>query len=335
MNNRDDISKVIRDFLFSTKSREFLIFLFFLALSGVFWLLMTLNETYEREFEVAVRIIDAPKNVVLTSDETDTVKVTLTDKGMVLLGYAYGDGLKPLTFDFNSHVTEKGLGSITSAEIQKLMVAQVKATTKVGTIKPDKLDFYFNYGLRKKVPVRWTGKVTPEHLYFVSRIEYSPDSITVYASEEKLDSIHTIYTEPINVTDFRDTLSVKCNLSKSVGVKTVPDNVTITFYTDVLTEESIDDVPIEGINVPEGKTIRTFPSRVSVKFVTGVSQFKGLSAKDFRVVVDYNDIMKHPSDKCILSLKKVPRGISRASLSIKQVDYLIEEDEEETPKQEE
>lgn len=34
-------------------------FLFFLVLSGIFWLMMTLNETYEKELPVAVRLTGA------------------------------------------------------------------------------------------------------------------------------------------------------------------------------------------------------------------------------------------------------------------------------------
>ena len=42
------IFKVVRNFLFSSVNKEFLIFLFFLFLSSVFWLMMTLNETNEK-----------------------------------------------------------------------------------------------------------------------------------------------------------------------------------------------------------------------------------------------------------------------------------------------
>ena len=44
--------------MFSRLNKEFLIFLFFLALSGSFWLLMALNETYEKECVVGVRMTD-------------------------------------------------------------------------------------------------------------------------------------------------------------------------------------------------------------------------------------------------------------------------------------
>lgn len=93
------ISRKVRDFLFAAVNGEFLIFLFFFALAGVFWLLMSLNETLEREIKVPVRLVNVPDNVVLMSNETDTVKLTLRDKGLVLAGYVYGDGLKPINLN--------------------------------------------------------------------------------------------------------------------------------------------------------------------------------------------------------------------------------------------
>lgn len=326
MKKLQGIFPIVRNFLFSTVNKEFLIFLFFLALSGVFWLMMTLNETYEKEMRIPVHIVNVPQNVVLTSDSVDTVKVSLSDKGFVLLGYMYGDGLRPLKVNFKNYMRSTGTGSVTAAELQRMMYQQLSASTKITSTKPDRLEYFFNYGLHKRVPLRWSGRVIPEHLYFISHTEYETDSVDIYASQEKLDSINIVYTEPLNYANFRDTLSVRCNLQKMRGVKSVPDNVKITFYTDVLTEASIKDIPIQGINMPEGKVLRTFPSKVTIKFVAGVSLYRTLSAKDFTVVADYEDIASHPSDKCTLHIKKVPQGISRATLDIKQVDYLIEEE---------
>ena len=108
------------------------------------------------------------------------------------------------------------------------------------------------------------------------------------------------------------------------GVKVVPSSVKIRFITDVLTEESVDNIPIIGINMPEGKVLRTFPSKVSVRFVTGVRQFKKLSPKDFYVIVDYDEIKKHPTEKCNVILQRYPTVVSKATLNLNQVDYLIE-----------
>ena len=74
-----------------------------MCLSGIFWLLMTLNETYEMEFRIPVRVVNIPNNVVLTSQETDTVRVTIRDKGLTLVSYQYGEGIRPIIFNFKSY----------------------------------------------------------------------------------------------------------------------------------------------------------------------------------------------------------------------------------------
>ena len=316
--------QIVSDFVFSNTNRDFLVFLFFLGLSGIFWLSLTLNETYEREFAIPVSVVDIPKNAVLTSEEVDTIKMTIRDKGIVLVAYQYGDYLNRLRIPFKNYTRNNGSGSVPASELQKLVYQNLVSSSKITACKPDKLEFFYNYGTHKKVPVRWSGRVIPEELYFISRVDYSPDSVTVYASDEKLDSINIIYTETLNYANFRDTLSITCQLAKLKGVKVVPDRVKINFYTDVLTEENIEGVPIQGINLPEGKVLRTFPAKVTVSFVTGVSVFRNLRPEDFTIVADYNEIKRHPSEKCRITLKNVPPGISRARLDVTLVDYLIE-----------
>ncbi|MBQ9216374.1 MAG: YbbR-like domain-containing protein [Prevotella sp.] len=329
MKRLGEVWNLIRVFLFSRANKEFILFLFFLALSGVFWLFITLNETYEKEFSIPISFVNVPKNAVLTSDETDTVRMTIRDKGITLFLYQFSDKLNKIPLNFNTYSHSNGSGVITAQELQKLVYQRLFNSSKIVGTKPERVEFYYNYGAKKKVPVRWSGRVIPEELYFISRVEYDPDSVTVFASDNKLDSINIIYTEQLNYANFRDTLIIDCHLSKMKGVKIVPDHVKVSFFTDVLTEEHIDDIPIQGINMPAGKVLRTFPSRVTVTFVTGVSVYRNLRPEDFTVVADYNDLKKNPTEKCQLYLKDVPPGISRARLAVSQVDYLIEAQNEE------
>ena len=324
MNQLRKVWRYIRIILFSTANREFLVFLFFLALSGTFWLSLTLNDVYEKEFAVPFAVTDIPKNAVLTSNDVDTVKITIRDKGIFLLSYYYGDKLKRISVNFRNYMRNNGTGLVSQQEMQKLIYQRLLSSSKIISVKPERLEFTYNYGAKKRVPVRWSGRVIPEELYFISRVEYRPDSVTIYASDEKLDSINTVYTEPLNYANFRDTLNVTCHLAKMKGVKIMPDHIKIRFLTDVLTEERIEGIPIQGINLPEGKVIRTFPSKVAVGFVTGINTYRNLTPKDFTVVVDYNEIKQNPTEKCRVQLKVVPHGISHAKLEINFVDYLIE-----------
>ena len=90
----------------------------------------------------------------------------------------------------------------------------------------------------------------------------------------------------------------------------------------------MDGVHVQCVNLPQGKVLRTFPAKVTVKFVTGVNVYRTLSPSDFVVIADYNEIVSQQSEKCNLYLQEVPQGVTRAALVTRQVDYLIEEDGE-------
>lgn len=320
-----NIYKHVKDFLFGSLNKEFLIFLFFLFLSGVFWLMMTLNETYEKELPVLMRISGVPRNVVMTSEETDTVYVTVRDKGFVILSYLTSDKLRPIVVNFSTYANRQaGQGQIPIADLQRFIRQQLSASSTIVSIKADCLDFYFNYGRNKEVKVVLAGNIIPANNYYLAHSQITPEKVTVYASEELLDSIDAVSTDYLNIVNFSDTVIQTVKLKSMVGVKIVPQTVKLTLYPDVLTEESV-EVPITAVNLPAGITIRTFPQRVRVRFNVGASMYRTVKASDFQVVVDYKEVATSSSDKCKLYLYSKPSGVANARLDIEQVDYLIEQ----------
>lgn len=319
------IINMVRNFLFSSANREFLTFFFFLVLSTIFWLMTALNETYEREIGVPAYLVNIPKNVVITSDMEDTVRVTVRDKGFALLAYTYGEGIRPINVNFQSVITrQSGYGVVSSQELMKMINQRFSGSSKIVQVKPDRLDFHYNYGLSRQVSVKMSGHVVPGKSFYLARTRFWPEKVTVYGSKQALDSLRFVKTVPINITNFNDTVLRTVALETIKGVKIVPNTVRIGLYPDILTEENI-EVPITAINMPEGKVLRTFPQRVTVNFIVGASMFRSISPEQFAVVVDYNEIIDHPSDKCSIHLRETPQGVRNARLKMTQVDYLIEE----------
>ena len=316
---------MVRNFLFSSANREFLTFFFFLVLSTIFWLMTALNETYEREIGVPAYLVNIPKNVVVTSDMEDTVRVTVRDKGFALLAYTYGEGIRPINVNFQSAITrQSGYGVVSSQELMKMINQRFSGSSKIVQVKPDRLDFHYNYGLSRQVSVKMSGHVVPGKSFYLARTRFWPEKVTVYGSKQALDSLRFVKTVPINITNFNDTVLRTVALETIKGVKIVPNTVRIGLYPDILTEENI-EVSITAINMPEGKVLRTFPQRVTVNFIVGASMFRSISPEQFAVVVDYNEIIDHPSDKCSIHLRETPQGVRNARLKMTHVDYLIEE----------
>ena len=316
-----NILKAVRNFLFSGLNKEFLIFLFFLALSGAFWLLMTLNETMEREFKIPMRLTGVPRNAVITGELPDTVRVTVRDKGFTLVTYDF----RPLVFRFSNYADEdEGKGVIPLTDVQKQVLSQMYGSSKLLQVKPGAFDFYFTYGTSKKVPVVFRGKITTNKSYYLAHTEFYPSMVTVYANKQQLDKLQSVEIEPFNYRNLQDTIRQAVKIRKIRGVKIVPSTVRLSVYPDVLTEEAI-EVPITAVNMPPGMVLRTFPSKVTVRFTIGASLFRTIKPNLFKVVVDYEELAANPSDKCTLQLRSVPRSVSKASLEIDRVDYLLEQ----------
>ena len=319
-----DISKKIKDFLLAKKSREFLIFLFFMFVSFSFWLLQVLNDDYETEYTVSLRMKDVPDNVVLTSELPSNMKITLKDRGTVLVNYSWGQGLLPLTLDFTEYSDKGNQVRIPSMSLAKKISAQLSQSTKLVAIKPYTLEFIYTKGAAKTVPVKLCGTITPERQYYVSDTIFSPDSVRVYAPKAILDTITAAYTKTVDFEGVSDTVRKRVSIAPVKGARFIPDYSDLTLKVDVYAEKTV-DVPVVGVNFPHDKVLRTFPSKAKIVFQIGLSRFMEVDADDFLVVVDYNDLQNEGGDKCRLQLKEVPEGVKHVRVNPEEMDYIIEQ----------
>ena len=310
------LSKKIKDFLLSDKSREFLIFLFFFLIAGGFWLLQTLNSDYEAEFSIPVRIKDVPNNVVLTSEPPSELRVRVKDKGTVLLNYMLGKSFFPVNLGFLDYKGKDNHVKIYASDFEKKILSQLNVSSKILSIKPDTLEYIYSEGKSKLVPVRFQGKVTAGLQYYVSDTICNPDSVLVYAPEGILDTITTAYTQKINLENISDTTRRRIPLNSERGVKFVP--------VDIYTEKTV-EVPLHGVNFPADKALRTFPSKVQITFQVGLKRFRSIKASDFIINISYEELLKLGSDKYTVKLKSFPSGINQIRIVPEQVDFLIEQ----------
>lgn len=292
-------------------------------MSTGFWFVMALNETYEKEIAVPVSLVDVPDNIIITESLPDSVRMTIRDKGYSLMPYFYGDMIEEVRLSFSSYAKGNGYGSVSVAELQKNLQRMLYTSTKIVSVKAERMEFYYNYGLSKRVPVFFDGNVQPYEQYYLARTNIQPDSVLIYASQSVLDSITEVYTDTVTLLEFKDTTVLTLPLRKMRGVKTVPSAVKVTLYADMLTEKVI-PVPIVPVNMPKGYILRMFPSTANVKVVVGRSKLGLIKPENFSVTVDCRDVLSHPSDKCTAVLRSVPRGIAGATLENPTIDYLIE-----------
>ena len=104
----------------------------------------------------------------------------------------------------------------------------------------------------------------------------------------------------------------------------------VTFCIDRLVEKTV-QVPVQQVNFPASKQLRTFPATVNVTFQVGMGLYRNITSENFVLVVNYEDLLKNKTNLCHLSLKTIPKGVSHARINPQDVEYIIEDiDEDET-----
>lgn len=317
-------SEIIRNFLLSSKSREFLLFLCFFMVSAVFWLLQTLNEQYETEISIPLRLENVPEEAVITDDPPSEIRVTVRDKGTILMTYLLGNRLLPVGIDFKKYRSNGSHVKISSAILERLVSSKLSASTKLVAVKPSVIEYYYSIGERRMLPVRLHAEVRTRMEYVATDTLMSPDSVLVFAPSDILNEMKFVDTEVARFDDIADTVDLSVPLKPVKGAKFVPSSVRVTVPVDLLTEKIV-EVPVIGIGFPADKVLRTFPSRVKIRFLVAFHRFLQVGPEDFSIDVSYNELLNSEGAKCHLTITSAPEGVSHLRVEPESVDFLIEQ----------
>ena len=293
-----DILNKIRNFLLTEKFREFLVFLFFVVISFGFWTLQTLDGNFETEFTIPLKLKDVPKEVVITSDLQDEIKVRVEDRGTVLLNYMLGRSFLPISIDFSDYANNASRVFLPSEDLKKKVSSQLNSTTKLLSIYPDSVGFVYSRGMYKKIPVSISGNISPGIQYYISDIK--------------------------DYEDLTENTSFRTYLKRIDGVKYEPSYCDVTISVDMYSEKTV-EIPVVGIGFPENKTLRTFPSKVKVTFKVGLSDYSNVDTSDFQIGVKYEDLLQSSKDNIELIVTTSNPNVSNIRVNPSTVDYLIEE----------
>lgn len=316
--------------LLSRRSREVLVFLFFVIISSIFWLVLTLNDSYDVELAFPLELTNVNEETVITSDLPEKLHVTVNAKGSTLLGYTFSRQLPPVVIDFAAHDKGGSFGhvNITHNEVTTQLQRLVDPLTRIVSIRPDTLEYFFNRGFKKRVPVVMRGKLQMAEKVYLAAVRLEPDSVTVWGEERFLDSLTSVSTVVTNISNLDKTTTRTVALQPIRGAKFDVKEVALTAEVDMYTELSL-QVPIVGTNFPAGYSLITFPSKARVSFRVGAKDSKRYTVDDFVITTTYEELMTQGDSMLHLKLRSVPEGISQVRITPEAVQYLIEKNDEE------
>ncbi len=307
--------------------RDVLLFLVFLLFSSLCWVVITLNEVHESTVSVELKLVDVPSDVLVTDSLPTTVQVQVQDRGMAFLHY-WMRGVKPIEISFARYAsTREGRVKVPLSDVQKALQKNLLENSKIVRFSPDSLDFWYNHGQSKMVPLVVDGTVTAGDGRYVMEQNISPKEVKVYAPKPILDTLTAVYTMPTTLVGLQQSATEQLKLRPIHGVKMEVDRVKVDATVDVLVENTV-SVPILVDGLPEGVTVRLFPvSEAKVVYSACYSDSKSIEDGDFAIRLTYNQIQQHQlqgKDKVLLRLSKKPAAVVSTYLEPEMVEYLVE-----------
>ena len=312
--------KKVRHFRFD---KEVMTFLVFLLVSAVLWVVQISKEVIQTDVQFKLVVKNIPENVIITSNIPHSIDVTISDKGARLAEYFLSVPNRVVEVDFSEYDTGGSSFSVENSVLKRLVSGSMNNSIRIVSISPSNLEFYYSKGERKRVPVKFAGKIAPAPQYELCNVFLEPDSVDVYAPSSMLDTIRAVYTDASVFENVEDTTVSRIALAGIKGAKFIPDSVEINIYSDLFSDKTL-QVPIYAENIPDNKILRTFPQSASVTFRVVSSMFNKIKPRDFLLVVDYNSI-KEGDTSCRLILRSQPPGVSYVRIVPQDVEYIIEQ----------
>ena len=311
---------------------RFFIYIFFCIVATVFWFLNALSKDYTYNFTYPIVFTDMPEDKLLVGKTTGDIKLKVSAYGFDLLQHNFKKSINPLEISLSSaylhrrNQQDSSFYILSSQEKNKLS-AQLKGI-KIISISPDTLPLILSTIIKKKVAVVPDLNISYGQQYTLKNdIEIIPDSIFVFGPAIIIDTLQSLQTEKINIENVSKSMSFKTQLAEIENIKISDKEITLNVSVEKFTEVRF-ELRIDKLNVPDNVSLKTFPTKIKVKYHVGLSKNDRNDISKFRAVVDYEQIKMSAVPARMLKVVMINQADSIIKNSLRyypsKVEYLIE-----------
>ncbi len=305
--------------LHSSRGKDVLLYLLFVAVAFVFWVFLSLDTEVQRDFEIPFELQDVPDSVTVIGQVPTELGVSVKGKDSQMLRHMWGK-MSPVKFKWEENITDNTF-LLTHAKIEARLRDYFGAGIQIVSYRPDSVSVTYTTLPGTKVKLNVQADIHPNLQYIISGpIRANVDSVTLYSPTDLPHSLKFVSTEPVVKSELKDTMRYEVRVKPIAGVRIVPDKVVVTVPIEPLISRKR-TIKLDVVNRPEDKGLITFPSKVEISYLVPMSAYN--DDYPVKAYVDYNDI-KPQRKKLPVSLSVIPDVYHNLSFSPDSVEYIIE-----------
>jgi hypothetical protein len=310
-------------------NQKIVTFIFFLALSFIFWLLTALNQSFSTNINYPIKYIHHfPEKAMVTTEPSD-VTLNVTGHGYTLIKSMLTVRKHPIilgvvTINITKLPSKPDKWYTLTKPLKDRIQRQIGNEITINDIVPDTLYYTFSDIVRKKVPILPIANIEYKKQFMLGKeIIAIPDCVLISGPQSVLDTIWFLQTYDVNITNLDKHITVEAKLKPIDNVIFILKKVNLFIPVEKFTEATI-EVPIRPINLPDSLSLKTFPSVVKVSCIVPLKNYSKLKPQQFKAVVDYSLTKTSINNKIKVLLTVQPDFVSQVNYTPKSVDFIIE-----------
>ena len=286
-------------------------FLVCLLLSFSIWLIHNLSQQYSDVVSVPVVAVSNIEGRARQSAAACNIVARCRTTGLTLLQLRRSsqrrDKLIPIDASDFTHLSGDQF-SIDGEDLHKYASQIFGENVSIESFASRSFVFRFAAENFKKVPIKPVSTVSFRPQYMpLSQMQFSPDSVVLYADPARLEGIERVVTRPIVHNDLRKSVHGMVKLEPVAGVRMSEEKVAYSLEVTRFVELS-GQIRVELRNVPAGRRFSAYPSSVEVRLdCTFPMQEDPLD--QITVYVDYRDFAGSLTGRCVVHCDDLPEGV--------------------------
>lgn len=304
----------------NSRVRDFLIFL---ALSFLAWMISRLSETYTQSVSFEMQYVQAPDSLILVSAPPGHLRLRIRANGFHLLRYQ----LSPARLQVSLSDIRRASGRyyLRSDAYRRQVEGQLDAGVGLLEMPSDTLFLDLQQLRSKTVPIQADVALDLAQNYMLEgALEVEPSTIHLLGPPEEIDTVTRLRTAPLRLSQVHESFSHSLALEAAsrmphtrFSANTVRVSARVFRFS-----ETVVDVPITIVNMPDNYEIRTFPPTVGVLCRGRVESLKTLGPDDFRIEADFA-APDPQTGRLDLRLALKPDPIHEAVLLENSVEFIV------------
>ncbi len=282
-----------------------------------------LSETYTQPVLFDLKYEQAPDSLIMASPPPEHLLLRVRTNGFHLLRYQVSSG--QIHVNLSEIRRARGRYFLRPEAYRRQVEAQLDAGVGLLDMPPDTLFVDLQQLHSKTVPVLPDVALSLAQNYMLDgTLTVEPAKIHLLGPPEEIDTITRLRTKPLRLGEVHESFSRSLALEAATRMPNTRFSVEqVQVSAKVFRfSETVVDVPISIVNLPEDFEIRTFPPTVGVLCRGRIESLKALGPDDFRIEADFT-APDPETGRLDLRLTQQPDRVNEAMLLENSVEFIV------------